>query len=40
MKIIIGLLTVAGIFCIYKLTKELKKDLIIDLTQEDYESNT
>ena len=40
MKIIIGLLIVAGIFCIYKLTKELKKDLIIDLTQEDYESNT
>ena len=40
MKIIIGLLTVAGIFCIYKLTKELKKDLIIDLTEEDYESNT
>jgi len=34
---IIGLLIVAGIFCIYKVIKELKKSMIIDLTQEDYE---
>lgn len=37
MKIIIGLLIIAGIFCIYKLIKELRKSMIIDLTQEDYE---
>jgi uncharacterized membrane protein YqjE len=37
MKIIIGLLIIAGIFCIYKVIKELKKSMIIDLTQEDYE---
>ena len=37
MKIIIGLLIIAGIFCIYKVIKELRKSMIIDLTQEDYE---
>ncbi len=37
MKIIIGLLIVAGIFCIYKVIKELRKGITIDLTQEDYE---
>jgi len=34
---IIGLLIVVGIFCIYKVIEELKKSMIIDLTQEDYE---
>lgn len=34
---IIGLLIVAEIFCIYKVVKELKKEIIIDLTQEDYD---
>lgn len=37
MKIIIALLIVIGIFCIYKVIKELKKEIIIDLTQEDYD---
>ncbi len=37
MKIIIGLLIVIGIFCIYKIVKELRKIITIDLTQEDYE---
>ena len=37
MKVIIGLLIIAGIFCIYKVIKELKKEIIIDLTQEDYD---
>ena len=37
MKIIIALLIVAGTFCIYKVIKELKKEIIIDLTQEDYD---
>ena len=36
MKIIIGLLIVIGIFCIYKVIKELRKGITIDLTQEDY----
>jgi len=34
---IIGLLIVVGLFCIYKVIKELKKSIIIDLTQEDYD---
>ena len=37
MKVIIGLLIVTGIFCIYKVIKELRKGITIDLTQEDYE---
>ena len=36
MKIIIALLIIAGIFCIYKVIKELRKSITIDLTQEDY----
>ena len=34
---IIGLLIVAGLFCIYKVIKELKEITIIDLIQEDYD---
>lgn len=37
MKIIIGLLIVAGLFCIWQIVKELRKGITIDLTQEDYE---
>lgn len=34
---IIGLLIVVGVFCIYKVIKELRKSITIDLTQEDYD---
>jgi uncharacterized membrane protein YqjE len=34
---IVALLIVTGIFCIYKVIKELRKSITIDLTQEDYE---
>jgi uncharacterized membrane protein YqjE len=36
MIITIALLIIAGIFCIYKVIKELRKGITIDLTQEDY----
>lgn len=34
---IIGLLILVSVFCIHKLIKELDKNFIIDLTQDDYE---
>lgn len=34
---IVALLIVTGIFCIYKVIKELRKGITIDLTQEDYD---
>jgi len=34
---IIGLLILLGVFCIYKIIKELRKSIVIDLTQDDYE---
>lgn len=34
---IIGLLILVSVFCIYKIIKELRKSIVIDLTQDDYE---
>lgn len=36
---IIGLLIVAGIFCIWRIVKEFKKNIALDLTLENYEED-
>jgi len=34
---LVALFVILGLLCIYKVIKELKKSIIIDLTQEDYD---